>query len=56
MKPFVKLTGEDAEAFLRQVEVGPTEEQQRIIAEAIKRGWELIVEIASNGSVEVKEK
>lgn len=47
----VELTGEDAEAFLRQVEQGPTKEQQRIIAEAIKRGRAMAAELAKNGHV-----
>lgn len=43
----VELSDEDATAFLRQVEAGPTDEQRRIIAEAIKRGRELVLEMMS---------
>lgn len=46
-RPFggVELSGEDADAFLRQVANGPTEEQRRIVAEGIKRGRILVAKM-----------
>jgi len=50
----VTLTGPDAEAFVRQVAAGPSEEQRRTIAEAVNRGRDLVRQIAETGRAIVR--
>jgi hypothetical protein len=45
----VKLTGEDAEMFLKQVSLGSSEERRRDAERAIKHGQAMAAELAKKG-------
>ena len=47
----VKLTGEDAAQFMRQIMQPVSEEQRKRAAETLERGRAMAAELARNGSV-----
>lgn len=49
----VKLTGEDADAFVAQVERGLTADQKRTIDAAIERGRKILASIDLTGRFKV---
>lgn len=48
------LTGEDAEAFLRQVAAGVSKEKRQIIAESVKRGIAMAEALRRDGYVRMR--